>query len=106
MWHAYILLFVQNMAWKLGGIINYLKLLSLALRLCWGVECASPQDRGVLGFICNGFVHFYTPKISMRCIWAQAENFENIVLKTYGSGFRKKVETWKLGCEDIPLGLT
>jgi hypothetical protein len=45
-------------------------------------------------------------KIPMKCFWAQGENFQNIGLKTYGWGFRKKVETLKLGCEVTPLGLT
>ncbi len=73
------------MDWKLGGMINYSKWLNLTLRLYWGVECGSPQDRGVLGFICNGFI---PQKIPMRCIWAQGENFQNIGLKPYGWGFR------------------
>jgi hypothetical protein len=90
MWPTYILLFVQNMAWKLDGIINYSKWLSFAVRLWWGVECASPQDCGVLGFLCNGFVHLYPKKIPMKCIWAQGENFQNIGLETHGWGFRKK----------------
>jgi hypothetical protein len=70
------------------------------------LECASPQDHGVLGFLCNGFVHLYPQKNPNEIYITQGENFKTIGLKTYGWGFRKKVETLKLGCEEIPLGPT
>lgn len=105
MWPAYILLFVQNMAWKSGGIINYLKWLSLVVKLCWVVECAFPPRSWCTWVSLQWICPFVSPKKSQWNVYEpKVKISKNIGLKTYGWGFRKKVETWKSWCEGIPLG--